>query len=431
MSRSESRLTGSARVEHLANDGADALPPMVRGIQLTVLHYLHLVRLHLARDWVLLEQARCDPPYLLRRWQRLWDCPPCGAQYELRPGVGPCNMVQLCPWCRARLGVQLWRRLRAGLPSRTPDPEMVLLRSCVTSEWITQPDVPPGQCPSSATLDRINRWHTALDPDDPRDAICLLPPGEGPDPVEPGDIYARLTSRQMDAARANLSDQLHDRASRLMLSDGCTIFTVEPAVRTTDDRIEYRQHRWWGYLLAAHPETHANPELWDQLQRQTLYPTDFRADERPVLEIGPMRPLLTEALGWPSVCLYDAWQWWYYHVQTMHQPLYVPFGRWRQQLAKPSKPDPFARPPARKLALLRGNQRRRKTAAVRTDNLLGLARPLWARIQAEAGPRRRGRPAHRKRLSELLLAEHGIEISAWQLRQVLAALQKITKGESL
>jgi hypothetical protein len=115
----------------------------------------------------------------------------------------------------------------------------------------------------------------------------------------------------------------------------------------------------------------------------------------------------------------------------MYLPLHVPFGGWREQLAKPVKPDPFARPPARKIALQRSNQRRKKTAAVKTDNLLELARPLWAQIHAEAGPRRRGRPAHRKRLRELLLAEHDIEVTAWQLQQVLAALKKNTKGESL
>jgi hypothetical protein len=101
----------------------------------------------------------------------------------------------------------------------------------------------------------------------------------------------------MKAARSKLSEQLHHWVCCLHLSDGCTIFTVEPTTVTTDHGTRYRQHLWRGYLLAALPETRADPELWDQLERQTLYPTDFRADERPVLEIGPMRPLLTDALG--------------------------------------------------------------------------------------------------------------------------------------
>ncbi len=415
------------RLSHLGIDAAQAATTNARGIQLTVLHYYHLVRLYLARDWVLDDQSHCDPPYLLRRWQRLWDCPPCGAEYEKRPGARPCDMVQLCPWCRARRGVELWRRLRAGLSSGAPDPELVLLRQFVTSEWITPPDIPPGYSATSAVLDRANRCHTELDEDDPRDDICLVPPAEERQPVEPGDVYARLTSRQMAAARTKLSDQLHDWASRLQLRDGCTILTVEPAIRTTDHGDQYRQHLWWGHLLAPRPSTCADPELWDWLERHTLRPTDYPADERTALEIGPARRLLTDALGWPSVCLWDAWQWWHYHVQTWHRPLYVPFGDWRQQLAEPVKPDPFARPPARKLALLRGNQRRKKAAAVRTDNILEFARPLWAQIQAEARPSRRGRPAHRERLRELL-KDQGILVTDWQLRRLLAALRKTPNG---
>jgi hypothetical protein len=34
---------------------------------------------------------------------------------------------------------------------------MVLLRYCVTSEWITEPHVEPGYYPSSATLVGANR----------------------------------------------------------------------------------------------------------------------------------------------------------------------------------------------------------------------------------------------------------------------------------
>jgi hypothetical protein len=414
------------RVAQLPGAGTAACP-RVRGIQLTVLHYLHLVQLYLVRDWILFDQSNCDPPYLLRRWKRLWDCPPCGADYEPRRGARPCGMVQLCPWCRARLGVRLWQRLQAGLTSGQPGPEMVLLRQCVTSEFIPLLEVLPGYVATSADCDRANRGHTDLDEDDPRDYTLVAPPPGECEPLVPDDIYARLTSPQMEAARSTLSAQLYEWAAELGLSDGCVILTVEPTVHRTDQGVLSRQHLWWGYLLAACPAADAEEILTDPLRGHTLYPTEYRCDETSALDVGSLRRLLRDTLGWPSVCLWDSWQWWHYHAQIWSRPLYLPFGGWRQLLAEPVKSDPFARLPARRLALLRGNHRRQKAADVRLNDILAVVRPLWTQIQAEARPSRRGRPAHRQRLRELL-AEHNINLSAWQLRRVLAALTQTTPG---
>jgi hypothetical protein len=240
-------------------------------------------------------------------------------------------------------------------------------------------------------------------------------------------MYARLTSRQMKAAKSLLNVQLNDWAARLGLTDGCKFYVVEPAVRNTDDDIEFRQHSWWGFLVAPISARCPNVELWNALGEKTIYPTDYPSDERLVLQTGPMRQILTEVLGWPSLCLYDPWQWWHYHAQTLRQPLYVPFGRWRELLAEQKRPDPFVQPPPRVMALRNGNRLRNKTARVELDRLVAIARPLWEQIQANAGSSRRGRPAHRCRLRELL-AEQGIEISDWCLRQLTAELRKSDKG---
>jgi hypothetical protein len=80
-----------SRLEHLPGAGAGIASPNDRGIQISALHYLHLRQLYLTRDWVLEEQSRCHPPYLLRRWQRLWDCPPVGlftrSDHKLTPAA--------------------------------------------------------------------------------------------------------------------------------------------------------------------------------------------------------------------------------------------------------------------------------------------------------------------------------------------------------
>lgn len=338
-------------------------------------------------------------------------------------------MVQLCPWCRARLGVRLWRRLQDGLAPNQSE-QLVILRWQVTSQWISCPFFVPGYGSSSSERDKANRWHTQPDADDPRDSICAIPPPGEDWQLNPGDMYARLTSRQMEAARTKLNTQLDDWASRLGLKEGCKFYIVEPAVRITDDDIQYRQHIWWGYLIAPIATPCPNPKLWNELKNTTIYPTEYRADERKVLGTGPLRRTLTEVMGWPSLCLFDSWQWWHYHSQTIQRQLYVPFGRWRQLLAEPAKHDAFVLPPPRLIALRRSNGRRHKTAAVQLDRLLAIARPLWKQIQANPGPPRRGRPAHRSRLREML-AEQGTVISDWHLRNLIEELTKNVKGDGL
>jgi hypothetical protein len=298
----------------------------------------------------------------------------------------------------------------------------------VHSDGITDVPVAPGFCSTSTDRAQANLWHSEPDEDDSRDWISPVSPPEEEWYLNPNDIFAQLTSAQMQAARKQLTTRLRNYASRLGISDGCIFLTVEPAVFHADNGTQYRQHIWWGHLLAPIPAKCADPELWDELARATMYPTGYRRDERKLLTTDTPRHLLREILGWPSLCLFDSWQWWHYHVQTWRRPLYCPFGSWRQLLAEPEKHDSFAQQLPRVIALRHGNRLRRQTAAVQFDRLVAVARPLWRQLQENAGPRRRGRPAHRSHLKEKL-NQAGIQISDWQLRRLMKELGKSEKGD--
>jgi hypothetical protein len=108
---------------------AQRFQDQVRGLQLTALHYLHLRQLDSVHAWIRGQSSK-DGGVALRRWRRLWNCPPYGAVYEGRKATNRCcGLVHLCPWCRARAGVRLWQRLQAQVGSRT----LYLLRHSTTS----------------------------------------------------------------------------------------------------------------------------------------------------------------------------------------------------------------------------------------------------------------------------------------------------------
>ena len=79
--------------------------------QLLVFQYEH--RCHLAK---LMEQAE---DLDLRRLQRIWRCPPYGMQHEWAGEQNSdvfrtCDLQRQCPWCQARMAMQLHDRIESG-----------------------------------------------------------------------------------------------------------------------------------------------------------------------------------------------------------------------------------------------------------------------------------------------------------------------------
>jgi hypothetical protein len=125
--------------------------------------------------------------------------------------------------------------------------------------------------------------------------------------------------------------------------------------------------------------------------------------------------------------LFGPEQWPSYQANTRRWPLYRSFGLWRQLLGKQSnrRQDPFASVSPRQQALDTHNSLKAANARARREQLLQLARPLWARAQEPEPTRRRGRPACKQRL-QALLASQGVDVTRRQLDELVAAL----KGES-
>ena len=129
----------------------------------------------------------------------------------------------------------------------------------------------------------------------------------------------------------------------------------------------------------------------------------------------------------------DEVQWWSYAEATRGLPLYVPFGTWRTAIGDvKARRDERRRAavllpsPARKVAgrqrqgLKSANANRKRQAREELDRLLEVARPLSKQAVAEQSGRR-GRPAHRARLKELL-ERQGFSVSEHRLKQLVREL---------
>jgi hypothetical protein len=129
----------------------------------------------------------------------------------------------------------------------------------------------------------------------------------------------------------------------------------------------------------------------------------------------------------------DEVQWWSYAEATRGLPLYVPFGTWRDGIgaAKSNRakqrqtavllPSPARRAAdRRKEALKNANAQRKQLARQELDRLLEIARPLLPQALAEQSGRR-GRPAYRARLKQLL-AGQGCAVSDYRLKQLMREL---------
>jgi hypothetical protein len=126
--------------------------------------------------------------------------------------------------------------------------------------------------------------------------------------------------------------------------------------------------------------------------------------------------------------LADPWRWWAAALLTKGKPLFLPFGSWRSGLtaakeAEQKRSLPAGRRDPRKdrVALSQVNKVRSQEAEARRCRLLTLARRLWPRVAAGAAGQV-GRPAHRRRLGELLAAEIGVRPSERDLRWLLRSL---------
>jgi hypothetical protein len=342
---------------------------------------------------------------------------------QLEAGLGPdAQLLMLSSrFHLARAGGTLWRRQRESLvPS---DPVGLYVYDEAFNDICVREFVPPGWYdppPRTAADDRRDGVADEVFPSEPR---------------QKEDVYALLSSDWVNQARAWLSRNLRDLAALLRLpsSDSCTIITVEPATWQDDYGFLYRQHRFRGYLLAPLPAIQSRPEVWTCLQNKNISMTDFSRHDTQILKIDSARHLLEEALAWPPIYLYDPEQWGNYAAQTWRRPLYVPCGAWRKMLAepapaKPASVNPVCSPPTspRLIALWRGTRRRQHDRDANHQKLFKIAKPIWAAMLAEPGPPARGRPAHKRRLVELL-AERGIHVSGRPLRRLMAALKLTTE----
>ena len=417
------------RVAHLGKESR-------RGLQLAALHYLHLRQLDAARGCAVLE-AEWDGGAALRRWERLWNCPPYGADYgraDRLPDAHPCGLPNLCPWCRGRAGVRVWVRLRGELGDRP----LMLLRYSTTSQLLERPgdrsDVTFGQLLSAAEFPgRYGLW--------------WLPPavrarywcGAGDDPprgyqyahdrvVKDGlglmwDYFTVLTEAQVRAARQEAHLHLDFWGRRLGARHGLKAFAIEPAA--CEDRYAYYfQHQFAGYFLGLAPEgAGGDADLLQFLQKNTEPKTPF--EDEPHLSLGKLRPLLTRAFAWPSVMLFGPEQWWPFAAHTKGWPTYRAVGAWRQHLAEPVRQD-LAGPPRWRRVLGDHNGRRSTAARAADERLLEAARPLWAEVLASRPAGRRGRPADKQRL-RALLAGQGTQVGRRQLDRIVSRLKGLAR----
>jgi hypothetical protein len=329
-----------------------------RGLQLAALHYQHLRQLASVRDHAC-SKAKIDNGAEFRRWQRLWNCRPFGADYEGRQERRkdhPCGMTLLCPWCWARAGVRIWKLLDAQLGN----PTLMLLRWSLTSDDL---DSPRGRMVVRMNSIGATEMSTA------NDGLWWLPPGMW-SCVEPKEVqvpsrkykyaqshfiddavgfgekiedpYTILTAKQVRAARAEIRQHLDFWADKLGIASGMTAFRVEPTTWCHPRaNTLHPQYRFVGHLLGQGP---AGP--WpDMLLKKFLLTygdPSHECDVDSYLHVGKLRGranLLIRALAWPSITLFTPLQWQTYAKNTKGWPLYRTFGSWRQVLATPPKPD--------------------------------------------------------------------------------------------
>jgi hypothetical protein len=423
-------------------DRVGHLPPGAarRALQLAALHYGHLWQLDRARDFLACADADMDGGAGLRRWQRLWHCRPYGAAYAGPDGPQRCcGLLHLCPWCRARAGVRLWQRLRG----RVGDRPLFLLRCTTTShgvEVLAQrlADGPPGpaRCQAPGSLwwlpPELRAGHLYGDPDRWPREFRYARPRQVRDPRYPlpmliEDPYALLSDATVRAARAQLRRYLGYWARRLGVAHGLTVFAIEPDLSLRGGgNLPFAQFRFWGFVLAEPPEgPDPDPGLRHFLEHDGgLLP---HGAEYPYLTVGGLRgrdsrPLAC-ALGYPALLLLPPDQWPAYCRNTGGLPLFRAFGTWRRVLAGEDEraPEPPAPPSPGRRALDAHNHRKQAAALEEHARLLPLARALWPRVLEEAATGRRGRPAHRRRLGQLLAAQ-GEAVSRRQLEALVAHL---------
>jgi hypothetical protein len=413
-----------------------------RGLQVTALHFLHLRQLDAALRWVI-DAGYGDAVQFARRWQRLWDCRPYGAVYDTgRAAPHCCGLVHVCPWCRARCAVRLWQRLHDHVGQRP----LLLLQHSTTSHglelvaenremmcglglsrgsfWWLPPEFRPvylHETRRGAPMDcRFAAPRRFLGPRDSCGPIPILP-SDGWEP------YALLTEGQVRAAREEIHRHLDHWAARLGIASGLKVLTVGPDMHYDDYKNEdHPQYRFTGSLLGEPPAGGCpDPQLRDALLKEGI--TIAPNVELNHLTEGQLRSrsgsLLVTALAVPPLMLLWPGQWASYAESTAGWPLYRAFGAWRRVLAEGGRrPDPF---PPRPSAGLPPSARERREAAARAERerLLGAARPLWAKAR-EAGPAgRRGRPACKRRLRELL-AGQGLCVTRRQLDRLMSDLKR-------
>jgi hypothetical protein len=420
--------------------------------QLTVLHYLH--RRQLSRLWtgdVASDFIGDESKSLLRR---LWDCWPYGAKMvppehaETAP-QGCCRLGWLCPWCYARRAVSLERLLREG-PLQKPQGKHLVLAFLATFGEQTSPDPEWGE-----------RW-------------CGR---EG--------AYYLQSPKKVRAMRSAITGKLRRFARELGITGGIVTDQISPWKTTYDrrgvapgmpsfrhdyallgevtfkgeeqaGRFRYETEYWtapFGCIMIRHPDLAGGSKtvgvFW------SFHPADdpkvnalrlFLAGSSAGYPVGNLewyaggeqartlaRNGVRGALALRPHFMMDEVQWWSYAEATHGLPLYVPFGTWRSEIGEAKR----RRAEGRKLALMlpsperkvasrrrqglkKANAEREQQTREELDRLVAVARPLLEQAR-EGRSGRRGRPAHRARLKELL-EEQGWTVSEHRLKQLVREL---------
>jgi hypothetical protein len=417
-----------------------------QALRYVALHYLH--KLHLARliDFL----ASPDEgdveigPAAGKTLTRLWGCTPYGVEVTRaghRGSVPPgCNRARLCPWCHARKVARLHEVLSKGPLQNRDDLYLVLGKGMPFTEPVGGVD---GTYREEDWLDYTQggpvrgHWGRYFGRDrqrlkKTRDVLaeCLM--------VQAGEIGLgsgrwthQLGSAQLENGQRTF---LHD----LALIAGVDDATMERMPKDEDGKVF-----WGGRKRTGLPEIDAALEvLWLPL------PADNPAALRVALAGSSTRYAVSKlglppgwfgagdgshkgipgALSWQPTFLFDDRMWFAYAEAVKGQPLYRPFGSWRESMAsaaavRSSTDRTFARAQATRFGRAsqqKGNRRRSREARDRRAELLAVARELWPQVVAETG-RGRGRPAHRKRLAELLDGR-GVKVSRrdldWLMQEV-------------
>lgn len=385
-----------------------------QAVEFVVLHYLHARQLHAAINAL-------HPQHEFQRILKdVRACTPYGSLLERQTGDGKlveCKRYRFCPWCHARLVVELYEHLTANLLPFAPGQ---LLHQATTS--IDSQDL---------SVFKVNIWYRH---------IWLA---NGGVPVDLA--YGRLPLEVLYLNQV-VRPQLRYRAGRMGIADGFTTYKVTPGL-DPNKRPTFRHEIGLlgvgrcGGVEPIQPVTtfltgargHEFPVWWINIRgaapsvlRLLLAGSSVSYPVDKLLEIGDMTGRITDRKGrmlpdgvpgileLPPNYLFDTDGLLQYAAATRHLRLVNRFGTWHRTGAQRKKdqeqPGEWDRVERHKKAytrrrLKKANTKRAQSVSDRRSQLLDSARPVWPKVQqraSEACQRHGGRPPVRKVLVEML-----------------------------